>query len=190
MLISFVGALRLRSDDLRQEIGRAVDAAQKFVDKQMTPSDMVAVISLAASLQVNQDLTSDRELLHKALAAMNPASGQGFEAGATGDTEGTPDTAQPFTPDDTEYNIFNTDRRLEALQAMAESLSRIEQTKSLIYFSSGMDRTGVENQSQLRNTINRAVRGNLAIYPMDMRGLQAITPGGEAQQASLRGTSP
>jgi VWFA-related protein len=173
-----------------EEIERAVQAAQKFVDKQMTPSDMVAVISLASSLQVNQDLTSDHDLLVKALARMNPSSGGGFDAGMTGDTEGTADTAQPFTPDDTEYNIFNTDRRLEALQSLADSLSRIEQKKSVIYFSSGMDKTGIENQSQLRNAINRAVRGNVAIYPMDMRGLQAIIPGGEAQSASLRGTSP
>ncbi len=173
-----------------EEIERAVQAAQKFVDKQMTPSDMVAVISLASSLQVNQDLTSDHDLLDKALARMNPSSGGGFDEGLTGDTEGTADTAQPFTPDDTEYNIFNTDRRLEALQSLADSLSRIEQKKSVIYFSSGMDKTGIENQSQLRNAINRAVRGNVAIYPMDMRGLQAIIPGGEAQQASLRGTSP
>ncbi|MFI5111328.1 MAG: VWA domain-containing protein [Terriglobales bacterium] len=173
-----------------EEIERAVQAAQKFVDKQMTPSDMVAVISLASSLQVNQDLTSDHDLLDKALARMNPSSGGGFDAGMAGDTEGTADTAQPFTPDDTEYNIFNTDRRLEALQSLADSLSRIEQKKSVIYFSSGMERTGIENQSQLRNAINRAVRGNVAIYPMDMRGLQAIIPGGEAQQASLRGTSP
>ncbi|MGZ4824384.1 MAG: VWA domain-containing protein, partial [Terriglobales bacterium] len=146
--------------------------------------------SLATSLQVNQDLTSDHELLNKALSRLNPSSGGGFDAGMTGDTEGTADTAQPYTPDDTEYNIFNTDRRLEALQSLAESLSRIEQKKSVIYFSSGMDKTGIENQSQLRNAINRAVRSNVAIYPMDMRGLQAIIPGGEAQQASLRGTSP
>jgi VWFA-related protein len=173
-----------------EEIERAVVAAQKFVDKQMKPADMVAVISLATSLQVNQDLTSDHELLNKALSRLNPSSGGGFDAGMTGGTEGTADTAQPYTPDDTEYNIFNTDRRLEALQSLAESLSRIEQKKSVIYFSSGMDKTGIENQSQLRNAINRAVRSNVAIYPMDMRGLQAIIPGGEAQQASLRGTSP
>jgi VWFA-related protein len=172
-----------------EEIERAVQAGQKFVDKQMTPSDMVAVVSLATSLQVNQDLTSEHDLLDKALARLNPSSGGGFDAGATGDTEGTADTAQPFTPDDTEYNIFNTDRRLEALQSLADSLARIEQKKSVIYFSSGMDRTGIENQSQLRNAVNRAVRSNVAIYPMDMRGLQAIIPGGEAQQASLRGTS-
>src|SRR5262249_45780338 len=58
------------------------------------------------------------------------------------------------------------------------------------YFSSGMDRTGLENQSELRAATNAAVRANMAIYTMDIRGLQAIVPGGEAQTASLRGPSP
>ncbi len=118
-----------------------------------------------------------------------PASGQGFEEGTTGTTEGTPDTGQAFTADDTEYNIFNTDRRLEALRSVAEKLSHVQQKKSLIYFSSGMDRTGIENQSELRAAVNAAVRSNLAIYTMDMRGLQALVAGGEAQNASLRGVS-
>ena len=41
-----------------------------------------------------------------------------------------------------------------------------------------MDRTGIENQSELRTAINAAVRANLAIYTMDIRGLQALVPGG------------
>ena len=65
----------------------------------------------------------------------------------------------------------------------------MQQKKSLIYFSSGMDRTGIENQSELRAAVNAAVRSNLAIYTMDMRGLQALVAGGEAQNASLRGVS-
>jgi hypothetical protein len=73
---------------------------------------------------------------------------------------------------------------------VAEKLSHVQQKKSLIYFSSGMDRTGIENQSELRAAVNAAVRSNLAIYTMDMRGLQALVAGGEAQNASLRGTSP
>ncbi len=70
------------------------------------------------------------------------------------------------------------------------SSSHIDEKKSLIYFSSGMDRTGIENQSQLRSATNAAVRANMAIYTIDIRGLQALVPGGEAQNASLRGTSP
>jgi VWFA-related protein len=171
------------------EIDRAVTSAQNYVDKQMAPADLVAIVSLASSLTVNQDFTSDRDLLKKELQAFGAGSGQGYEEGTTGTTEGTQDTGQSFTVDDTEYNIFNTDRRLEALRSVAEKLSHVQQKKSLIYFSSGMDRTGIENQSELRAAINAAVRSNLAIYTMDLRGLQAIVPGGEAQNASMRGTS-
>jgi VWFA-related protein len=171
------------------EIDRAITSAEHYVDTQMAPADMVAIVSLGSALLVNQDFTPDHELLKKQLQAFGEGSGQGFEEGTTGSTEGTPDTGQPFTADDTEYNIFNTDRRLEALRSVAEKLSHLQQKKSLIYFSSGMDRTGIENQSELRAATNAAVRANLAIYTMDLRGLQALVAGGEAQNASMRGTS-
>jgi VWFA-related protein len=172
------------------EIDRAVTSAEHYVDRQMSPADLVSVVSLGSALLVNQDFTSDRGLLKKQLDAFAEGSGQGYEEGTTGTTEGTPDTGQPFTADDTEYNIFNTDRRLEAIRSVAEKLSHLQQKKSLIYFSSGMDRTGIENESELRAATNAAVRSNMAIYTMDLRGLQALVPGGEAQNASLRGTSP
>ncbi|HKS74982.1 MAG TPA: VWA domain-containing protein [Terriglobales bacterium] len=172
------------------ETTRAVTSAQNYVDKQMAPADLVAVVSLGNDLEINQDFTSDKALLTKALNGLNPGSGQGFEGGTTGTTDGTADSANPFTADDTEYNIFNTDRRLEALRSISEQLAKIDQKKSLVYFSSGMDRTGIENQSELRAAINAAVRANLSIYTTDARGLQAIVPGGEAQSASMRGTSP
>jgi VWFA-related protein len=171
------------------EIDHAVTSALHYVDQQMAPADLVSIVSLGSSLLVNQDFTSDRDLLKKQIQAFGSGSGQGYEEGTTGTTEGTPDTGQPFTADDTEYNIFNTDRRLEALRSVAEKLSHLQQKKSLIYFSSGMDRTGIENQSELRAATNAAVRANMAIYTMDLRGLQALVAGGEAQNASLRGTS-
>jgi VWFA-related protein len=171
------------------EIDRAITSAEHYVDTQMAAADLVSIVSLGSSLLVNQDFTSDHELLKKQLQAFGEGSGQGFEEGTTGTTEGTPDTGQPFTADDTEYNIFNTDRRLEALRSVAEKLSHVQQKKSLIYFSNGMDRTGIENQSELRAATNAAVRSNMAIYTMDLRGLQALVAGGEAQNASLRGTS-
>ena len=171
------------------EIDRAISSAERYVDSQMAPADLVSIVSLGSALLVNQDFTADHDLLKKQLKAFGTGSGEGFEEGTTGTTEGTPDTGQPFTADDTEYNIFNTDRRLEALRSVAEKLSHMQQKKSLIYFSSGMDRTGIENQSELRAAINAAVRSNMAIYTMDLRGLQALVAGGEAQNASLRGTS-
>jgi VWFA-related protein len=172
------------------EIDRATTAAQNYVDKQMVPADLVAVVSLGSTLAVNQDFTADRAALKTTLQGFNLGAGGGFEEGSTGTTEGTSETGGSFTVDDTEYNIFNTDRRLQALRSIADKLAHVEEKKSLIYFSSGMDRTGSENQSQLRSATNAAVKANMAIYTLDIRGLQAMVPGGEAQNASLRGTSP
>jgi len=172
------------------EIERSAQAAQNYIDKQMQPADLVAVVSLGSSITLNQDFTSDRALLKKALGSFNLGAGAGFEEGSAGTTEGTPDNANSFTADDTEYNIFNTDRRLEALRTVAQQVACVPQQKALIYFSSGMDRTGIENESELRAATNAAVLANMAIYTMDIRGLQALPPGGAAQNASLRGISP
>ncbi|HMF93994.1 MAG TPA: VWA domain-containing protein, partial [Vicinamibacterales bacterium] len=142
----------------------------------------------STSLHVDQDFTADREALGAAVDAYGGASGQGFEAGLTPDDD-TPDTGNAFVADETEFNIFNTDRRLDALQTLADQLAGIEQKKSVIYFSSGMSQQGTDNQVQLRRTVDRAKRANVSLYAADMRGLQALVPGGDATAASLRGTA-
>ena len=172
-----------------EEVGRSVQAARDYIDRGLSPADSIAVASFATSLHIDQDFTADRSLLEMALDRFGSAGAQGFEEGATGDSEGTPDNGAAFTPDDTEFNIFNTDRRLDALRTLAESLSGIQQKKSVVYFSNGMNQSGQDNQVELRQTIDRANRANVSIYAADMRGLQAIVPGGEASQASVRGTS-
>src|SRR5262249_13206747 len=54
--------------------------------------------------------------------------------------------------------------------------------------SSGIPKTGVENQSQLRATVNAAIRSNVSFYPVDATGLVAEAPSGNASVASPRGT--
>jgi VWFA-related protein len=171
------------------EIERSIAGAEKFVAKQMAPADLVAIATLSSSLQIMQDFTADHALLAKKLAQLRSASGEGFDAGTTGDTEGMPDTGSSFIADDSDFNTFNADRKLRALQSLAKALAPISQKKSIIYFSSGLTRNGIENQSQLRSTINAAAMANLALYTVDSRGLAAIPPGGGAEQASLRGVS-
>ena len=50
-----------------------------------------------------------------------------------------------------------------------------------------MQRNGTDNQVELRAAVNAAVRANVAIYPVDSRGLQAVVPGGSARQGSRGG---
>ncbi len=132
-----------------------------------------------------QDFSSDKKLLLTALDRIAGNEGTGQEAGTTGTSEGTPDDAGSFVADDTDYNIFNTDLRLQALSTIAKNLAGIDQKKSILYFSSGMTKTGVENQAQLRAAVNSAVRSNVSIYAVDSRGLEAMPPGGIASFGEL-----
>lgn len=170
-----------------EEVERAVQSAREYVEKKLTAADLVGITTLSTSLDVVQDFTPDREPLLAALDAIDGKSGQGFAEGAAGETEGTPDTGAAFTADDTEFNVFNTDRRLEALRSLTGALSGIQQKKSVVYFSGGMSQTGLDNRVQLTTVIDRAVRANVSIYTADARGLQAIVPGGDASTASARG---
>jgi len=174
-----------------EEVERAAKSALDYADKQMAPADLVSVVTLSNSLNVDLDFTADKAELKKAMAVFTSGAGEGFTNSATPDanadaTDST-DAGVGFTPDETEYNIFNTDRRLQALVSLANELSVIPQRKSVIYFSGGMQRTGVENQTQLRSAINAATRANLAFYTVDVRGLEAIVPGGAAGGAGGRG---
>ncbi len=173
----------------QDELDRSADSARKFIQKQMSPADLVSVVTFDTSLRVLQDFTNDRDKLTKAVDQLQGIEGQGMANGDTGTSEGTPDTGGTYVADDTEYNTFNTDRRLYALSSLSQQLAQVEQKKSVLYFSGGMTKTGTENQAQLRAAINSAVRSNVSIYPVDSRGLQAMPPGGDSTTASLRGTS-
>ncbi|MGD0789464.1 MAG: VWA domain-containing protein [Terracidiphilus sp.] len=183
LIVMFFDLTSMQPEDL----DRSVAAAQEFLKTKMQPADLVALVSLGDTLKVDQDFTADKKALIGEVAVYNGTEGQGFAEGATANSNQVEDTTG-YTPDESEYNDLNTDRELFALRAVAKSLEKITEKKSLLYFSGGISRDGIENQASLRAAINSAVRANLAIYSVDTRGLQAISPLGDASTGSLRGT--
>jgi len=173
-----------------EDIDRAVDGAKVYLNTKMARADLVAVVSLGTSLSLDQDFTADKQALLRAVGKFNGSTAsQGLGAGTTGTTEGTADDSSSFVADDTEYNNLNTDRELYAIQTIAKSLQRVDQRKSMLYFSGGLSRNGIENQASIRSATNAAARANMAIYTVDTRGLQALPPLGDASSGSVRGTS-
>ena len=168
---------------------RAIRAAIKFLTEQTTPADLIAVMSFSTRFQIVQEFTDDRARLLEAIRGLRVGEGAELaaEAAAGEEDEIAEDTGSAFTADETEFNIFNTDRKLSALESAVKLLAALPQKKALVYFSSGVGKTGVENQSQLRATVNAAVRGNVAFYPIDARGLMATAPAGDAARGSPRG---
>ncbi len=167
---------------------RAKQAAIKFLSAQMTASDTVSIMTFGTELQTVQDFTSDRDLLINTINKFRV--GESSENATTAD-EGADaqDQSGQFVADETEFNIFNADLKLAALEDAARKLSQYPEKKALIYISSGIQKNGVDNQSQLRATVNTAIRANVAFYPIDARGLSALVPGGDATQAGAAGNN-
>jgi VWFA-related protein len=173
-----------------EDVQRAVEAAQDYVNKKMQPADLVSLVSLDTGLSMDQDFTSNKAALLKGLGKYNGTEGTGFANGNEGgNSGGTSDDASSFTADDSEYNSLNTDRELYAIRTVAKSLEKVDQRKSMLYFSGGLTRQGIENQASMRAATNEALKANMAIYSVDTRGLEALPPVGNASKGSLRGTA-
>jgi VWFA-related protein len=162
---------------------RALSAAQQFVRTQMTSADMLAIFRYeGGSVDVLQDFSADRNRLLSILETMVVGEGQGSTE--TTDDSSSADTGAAFGQDDSEFNIFNTDRQLSALQTAAHMLGRVSEKKSLIYFAGGMRLNGIDNQAQLHATVDEAIRSGVTFWTVDARGLVASAPLGDATQGS------
>lgn len=180
LIVLFFDLSSLSTEDLI----RSVETAQDFVTRKSSPHDLLAIVIYSSTLELVQDLTNDREVVMKTLKSLNPT-----EAGDTPEEDlgDVPTSEDEYVPDDVQFNIFNTDRRLSALETLAKAYREFPERKSLIYFSSGVTTTGIENQSQIRSTVDAANQSNMSIYTVDSRGLVALPPGGGASRGSPRG---
>jgi len=167
---------------------RAQEAALKYLDRQMTESDLMAVLLFTTVVQVKTDFTADRTVLKDVINNLPIGELSDLaDAADTGD-DNEEDTGAAFVADETEFNIFNTDRKLQAIEDAVHMLSSLSEKKVLIYVTSGISKSGMDNQAQLEASINAAVKANVAIYPLDARGLMADPPGGGASKGASRGT--
>jgi len=79
-----------------QDQMRAQNAAQKFLKTQMTPSDLMAIMTFSNDLRVLEDFTDDRDLLAKDIKGLSIGEGSDI-AGAVSD-DSAEDTAPPIRP--------------------------------------------------------------------------------------------
>ena len=167
---------------------RAQDSAVKFIKTQITPSDLVAIMKFSSDVNVVEDFTDDRDKLIKDIKGLTIGEGQGFDVSDTSDAAA--DTGAAMQIDDSEFNIFNTDRQLSALETAAKMLGTLPEKKAVVYFASGMTRdSNGNNQAQLTATVNAAIKANVSFYPIDARGLVASAPLGDATKGSSSASS-
>jgi VWFA-related protein len=155
---------------------RAFVAADKFIRTQMKAADLVAIMAFQKGVvSLLRDFTDNHDALNETLSKLMYPD------------ENDPDPVGAFGQEGGEFNLFNTDRQLAALQTAVNMLRQLNEQKSLVYFASGLRLNGADNQAQLRATINAAIRANVAFFPVDARGLVAMAPLGDATRSSPGG---
>jgi VWFA-related protein len=161
---------------------RAYTNALKYIDTQMTPADLIAIMAFQnGAVSVKTDFTDNKNTLREVIGILIYGDDQNND-GIADHPEGT-----AFGQNDAEFNIFNTDRQLAALQTAVSMLRPLPEQKTLLYFASGIRLNGTDNQAQLRATVNAAIRANVTLNPIDARGLVATPPLGDASRASPGG---
>jgi VWFA-related protein len=138
----------------------AREAATKFIDANAAPNRLMAIAEFGGALRVTQDFTDNVERLKQVVsgvkfASVGPAAGGGL-----------------FGRGGSLFNDFSIRSVLGALRNMAKGLSGIPGRKTLVFLSGGFLLT-VDTMSDLTATIDVCNRANVAVYPIDIRGLAA-----------------
>jgi VWFA-related protein len=177
LVMYFDGASMGPADGLRAYVN-----ARKYIDNQMSPSDLIAIMAFQnGAVSVKQDFTNDKAKLREVIDILI--------YGDDANNDGIPDHPEgtAFGQNDAEFNLFNTDRQLAALQTAVQMLKPLPEQKTLLYFTSGLRLNGTDNMAQLKATENAAIRANVTLNPIDARGLVALPPMGDATRSSPGG---
>jgi VWFA-related protein len=193
----------LRPEDVRRTIALVVDdlglsfqstnfvrrALKQFVDQQMQPGDLVAVIRTSGGIGALQQFTSNRRQLYVAIDHIKWYAGGRSEVGAFA-------PIGPSTPGRLGGEIDAKDKELEefrsdlfsvgtlgAINYVVRGLSDLPGRKSILLISDGfklMDREPLSRTSRndrtlqkLQQLIDEASRASVVIHTINASGLQA-----------------
>lgn len=177
---SFKRYLVLFFDNSTMDAGdqiRARQAAGKFIEANAGPDRLMAVIDFGGTVRIAQNFTADANRLKQVVAGLRTSFVSPNAAGPSPTMVGMPD----FGRMEREYGTRSV---LLALRTVAKNLSTVQGRKTLVMLTSGFS-LSPELRSELTAVINSCNRANVAVYPIDVRGLVAIAPGGLAGSAAL-----
>ena len=155
---------------------RARAAAAKFIDANVGPDRAIAIVEYGGTLRITQNFTTDAERLKQAVSGVKISAVTSNAPPATGAAAGPADP----TLSGAERN-FGAYSVLLSIRSLAKNLASVAGRKSLVLFTAGFPLTP-ERDSELLATIDACNKANVAIYPLDVRGLQArLTPSSKDQ---------
>ena len=160
-------------DNSTMEIGdqaRARQAAAKFIDSNAGPNRLMSVVNFGGTVQIAQNFTANAERLKQVVSGvkMSSVSPNPQTLPVELATTGMPS----FGGAEADFGIRTS---LLALRSLAKSLAGVPGRKILVLFTAGFPLTA-EYTAELTATIDMCNKSNVAVYPIDVRGLVATGP--------------
>ena len=161
---------------------KARDAASKFIDQNASEDRVMAVAEYGGSLMIKQNFTASAALLKSAVSGVQTpyieTNGQSSSQSALNASN---------SPIILGSNLGKAEADLGArsmllsIRTMAKNLRTVPGRKMLILFTAGFPLVP-EQMSELTATIDACNKANVAVYPLDVRGLVAPIPTGKSSQ--------
>jgi VWFA-related protein len=188
----------LRPDQVRRTIALVVDdlglsfestssvrrSLKKFVDEQMEPGDLVAIIRTSGGIGALQQFTSDKRQLYAAIERVKwYSSGRGGvsafapiadNSSANADAQASQEDLDQFRED-----VFSVGT-LGAVRYVVKGLRELPGRKSVLLISDGFKITSRDQQQtlrafeELRRLVDEAGRASVVIYTINATGLQTL----------------
>ena len=192
---------RLKPEEIRRTIAIVVDdlglsfesthfvrrALTKFVDEQMQPGDLVAIIRTGGGMGALQQFTSDKRQLYAAIERVKwNSSGRGGIGAFAPLEPPTPGERGPeMDAKNEELNQFRQDMfsvgTLGAVSYVVKGLRELPGRKSILLISDGFRIYNLDDPTRnylalekLRRLIDEAGRASVVIYTMNATGLQTL----------------
>jgi VWFA-related protein len=176
-------------DDLGLSVESLINARKAlhtFVDREIRPNDLVALVRTGGSLDGLQPFTTDRRVLHSAIDALhwNGFSRNGVEAFEPVNEWAEFNTHGAGIGDPNDFSTINglrsqvaTIGTLGALNLITKSARDLPGRKAIVLVSDGFQLPDAKDNPRVREALDRAIdqaaRTGVVIYSLDARGLQA-----------------
>ncbi len=155
-------------------------ASEKFIDANAGPDRLIAIAEFGGRLRIAQNFTPDSGKLKAVVRGVKFSSVSPVET-----VEVASIGAPPIGRAEADFGVRSLTL---ALRSLAKNVAAVPGRKTLVLFTAGFPLTNL-NRPEVSAAIDACNKANVAIYPIDARGL--VAPGGvDAPRGALNAGSP
>ena len=153
---------------------KARDAAAKFIDANAGAGRLIAIAEFGGSVRITQTFTADAQRLKQVVAGIKGSFVSPNAQPVMTASLAPPPAAPSLVSAEADFGVHSV---LLALRDLAKGMSSVPGRKTLVMLTSGFP-LNYETQSEVTAVIDTCNKANVAIYPIDVRGLVAPVPTG------------